>query len=190
MAATSRAALGDESRSHDTSSPMSRIGVCRWSTRSNDACSSGVKVVSQQTGELIGAGSGILRTICHVLDSLICYIGWLLPLWDAKKDTLAEFRQAAQQSEQTIEKLSQLVDRVDKLLASPDLDARAGKLRTVVDSLQGGVQQTVDRAFWWVSGIAVVTAFLLGAAIAFGLSWHKAMERRGAAKRRAHRKTA
>ncbi len=105
-----------------------------------------------------------------------------------KKDTLAEFRQAAQQSEQTIEKLSQLIDRVDKLLASPDLDARAGKLRTVVDSLQGGVQNTVDRAFWWVSGIAVVTAFLLGAAIAFGLSWHKAMERRGAAKRRANRK--
>jgi len=50
----------------------------------------GVKVVSEQTGELIGAGSGILRTICHVLDSLICYIGWLFPLWDAKKDTLAD----------------------------------------------------------------------------------------------------
>ena len=50
----------------------------------------GVKVVSEQTGELIGAGSGILRTICHILDSLICYIGWLFPLWDAKKDTLAD----------------------------------------------------------------------------------------------------
>jgi len=50
----------------------------------------GVKVVSEQTGELIGAGSGILRTICHILDSLICYIGWLFPLWDAKKNTLAD----------------------------------------------------------------------------------------------------
>ena len=40
--------------------------------------------------ELIGAGSGILRTICHILDSLICYIGWLFPLWDAKKNTLAD----------------------------------------------------------------------------------------------------
>jgi uncharacterized RDD family membrane protein YckC len=50
----------------------------------------GVKVVGEQTGEVIGAGTGILRTICHVLDSIICYIGWLFPLWDAKKNTLAD----------------------------------------------------------------------------------------------------
>ena len=50
----------------------------------------GVKVVSEQTGQVIGAGTGILRTICHILDSLICYIGWLFPLWDAKKNTLAD----------------------------------------------------------------------------------------------------
>lgn len=105
-----------------------------------------------------------------------------------KKDVLAEYREAAAQTAQTVEKLTQLADRVDKLLASPDLDARAGKLRTVVDSLQGGVQQTVDRAFYWIVGVAIIGAFCLGAAIAFGLSWHKAMERRGAAKRRAHRK--
>jgi hypothetical protein len=105
-----------------------------------------------------------------------------------KKDPLAEYREAAAATSQTVDKLTLLADRVDKLLASPDLDARTGKLRTVVDSLQGGVQQTVDHAFWWLAILAVVSAFCLGAAISLGLSGHKAMERRSAAKRRASRK--
>jgi hypothetical protein len=105
-----------------------------------------------------------------------------------KKDAIAEYREAAALTAQTVDKLTVLADRVDKILASPDLDARTGKLRTVVDSLQGGVQRTVDHAFWWLLAIAVVGSFCLGAAITLGLSGHKAMERRGAAKRRAGRR--
>ncbi len=30
------------------------------------------------------------RDICHILDSLACYIGWLFPLWDAKRQTFAD----------------------------------------------------------------------------------------------------
>jgi hypothetical protein len=30
------------------------------------------------------------RDICHILDSLACYIGWLFPIWDAKRQTFAD----------------------------------------------------------------------------------------------------
>ncbi len=102
-----------------------------------------------------------------------------------KKDALAEYRDAATQTAQTAEKLTLMAERIEKLLASPELDARAGNLRIAVDSLQGGVRKSVDYAFWWMAALVVITAFCLGAAIAFGLSWHKAMERRVHAKRTA-----
>jgi uncharacterized RDD family membrane protein YckC len=50
----------------------------------------GLKVVSEQTGQVIGGGLGIVRFLAHIVDSLICYIGYLFPLWDAKKQTLAD----------------------------------------------------------------------------------------------------
>jgi hypothetical protein len=31
-----------------------------------------------------------LRALSHILDSLACYIGWLWPLWDGKKQTFAD----------------------------------------------------------------------------------------------------
>jgi len=31
-----------------------------------------------------------VRDICHVLDTLACFIGWLFPLWDARRQTLAD----------------------------------------------------------------------------------------------------
>ncbi|MGD2101896.1 MAG: RDD family protein [Acidimicrobiia bacterium] len=49
----------------------------------------GIKVVNTQ-GELIGSGSGIGRKFAHILDGLICGLGWLLPLVDAKRQTLAD----------------------------------------------------------------------------------------------------
>lgn len=48
------------------------------------------KLISEETGQLIGVGQGILRQLGHVLDSLACYIGWLFPLWDAKRQTFAD----------------------------------------------------------------------------------------------------
>jgi uncharacterized RDD family membrane protein YckC len=48
------------------------------------------KVISEKTGQPIGFGMSIVRQIAHVVDSLVCYIGWLFPLWDAKRQTLAD----------------------------------------------------------------------------------------------------
>ncbi len=50
----------------------------------------GLKVVSEETGQPIGAGLGIVRYFAHIVDSIICLVGWLFPLWDAKKQTIAD----------------------------------------------------------------------------------------------------
>jgi uncharacterized RDD family membrane protein YckC len=49
-----------------------------------------LRLISENTGEPIGAGMAFARDICHILDSLACYIGWLFPLWDAKRQTFAD----------------------------------------------------------------------------------------------------
>jgi uncharacterized RDD family membrane protein YckC len=48
------------------------------------------KVVSEKTGQPIGFGMSIVRQIAHIVDTIICYIGYLFPLWDAKRQTLAD----------------------------------------------------------------------------------------------------
>lgn len=48
------------------------------------------KLISEETGNVIGFVPAILRALCHIVDSIICYVGWLFPLWDAKKQTLAD----------------------------------------------------------------------------------------------------
>ena len=49
-----------------------------------------MRLLSEKTGEPIGAGMAFARDICHILDSLACYIGWLFPIWDAKRQTFAD----------------------------------------------------------------------------------------------------
>jgi len=49
-----------------------------------------IKLVKPETGQPIGAGIAFLRALCHIVDSLPCYIGYLWPLWDAKKQTFAD----------------------------------------------------------------------------------------------------
>ena len=48
------------------------------------------KLVSEATGQPIGVTNGIVRQFAHIVDSIICYIGWLFPLWDSKRQTLAD----------------------------------------------------------------------------------------------------
>jgi uncharacterized RDD family membrane protein YckC len=50
----------------------------------------GLKCIGSQTGQPIGGGMGVVRSFAHIVDSLICYIGWLFPLWDSKRQTLAD----------------------------------------------------------------------------------------------------
>ncbi|WP_233211596.1 RDD family protein, partial [Mycobacterium sp. shizuoka-1] len=48
------------------------------------------KVISEKTGQPIGFGLSIVRQLAHFVDAIICYIGYLFPLWDAKRQTLAD----------------------------------------------------------------------------------------------------
>ena len=48
------------------------------------------KVVSENTGEPIGFGMSVLRQIAHAVDAVILHIGYLFPLWTAKRQTLAD----------------------------------------------------------------------------------------------------
>ena len=49
-----------------------------------------IKVLREADGQLLGAGAGIGRAFLHILDSLSCLVGYLWPLWDAKKQTFAD----------------------------------------------------------------------------------------------------
>lgn len=48
------------------------------------------KVVAEATGRPIGFGHSVLRQLAHIIDGLICNIGYLFPLWDAKRQTIAD----------------------------------------------------------------------------------------------------
>lgn len=48
------------------------------------------RLVSEATGQPMGFGPAVLRYIAHAIDSLICLVGWLFPLWDAKRQTIAD----------------------------------------------------------------------------------------------------
>lgn len=47
-------------------------------------------VVSEKSGQPIGFGLSVVRQLAHIVDALICYIGYLFPLWDAKRQTIAD----------------------------------------------------------------------------------------------------
>jgi uncharacterized RDD family membrane protein YckC len=48
------------------------------------------KVVSETTGQPIGFGMSVVRQLAHFVDTIICYVGYLFPLWDSKRQTLAD----------------------------------------------------------------------------------------------------
>jgi len=50
----------------------------------------GIRLVGEQTGQPIGAGMAFVRDLAHFVDAIICYIGFLFPLWDAKKQTISD----------------------------------------------------------------------------------------------------
>lgn len=48
------------------------------------------KVVSERTWQPIGFGLSLVRQIAHWVDQLACYVGFLWPLWDDKRQTFAD----------------------------------------------------------------------------------------------------
>lgn len=50
----------------------------------------GIAVVSEQTGTPIGGWRTLGRALLHILDALSCFLGYLWPLWDDKRQTFAD----------------------------------------------------------------------------------------------------
>ncbi|RDG35810.1 RDD family protein [Streptomyces corynorhini] len=50
----------------------------------------GIRLLRESDGQPIGGGMAFVRTLAHFLDNIACYIGWLWPLWDQKKQTFAD----------------------------------------------------------------------------------------------------
>jgi uncharacterized RDD family membrane protein YckC len=50
----------------------------------------GIRLVGDATGGPIGGGRAFVRDLAHVVDSLVCNLGYLFPLWDPKRQTLAD----------------------------------------------------------------------------------------------------
>ncbi|MBV9796225.1 MAG: RDD family protein [Actinobacteria bacterium] len=71
------------------------IGYNRWYRAGTTGQSLGksatnVRLISEQTGAPIGGGMAFVRDLAHFVDAVICYVGFLFPLWDAKRQTLAD----------------------------------------------------------------------------------------------------
>lgn len=49
----------------------------------------GIWLVGERTGQPIGAARAFGRDIAHLIDG-ICYIGYLMPLWDSRRQTVAD----------------------------------------------------------------------------------------------------
>ena len=50
----------------------------------------GIKLVSERTKQPIGAGLSFVRQLAHIVDGLLCNLGYLWPIWDSKKQTFAD----------------------------------------------------------------------------------------------------
>jgi uncharacterized RDD family membrane protein YckC len=50
----------------------------------------GIRLIDEATGSPIGGWMNFARGLVHIVDGLACYIGYLWPLWDAKRQTFAD----------------------------------------------------------------------------------------------------
>jgi uncharacterized RDD family membrane protein YckC len=50
----------------------------------------GIKIIREADGGVLGIGMTFIRQIVHIVDSLPCYLGYLWPLWDAKRQTFTD----------------------------------------------------------------------------------------------------
>ncbi|EFV13377.1 RDD family protein [Segniliparus rugosus] len=77
---------------------LGALGVCVWNvivkqgrtgqTVGKEALK--IRLVQESTGRPIGPGVVFVRQLAHILDVVSCYVGYLWPLWDAKRQTFAD----------------------------------------------------------------------------------------------------
>jgi uncharacterized RDD family membrane protein YckC len=49
-----------------------------------------LRLVRMADGQPMGGGMAFVRDLAHIIDALPCYIGYLFPLWDARRQTFAD----------------------------------------------------------------------------------------------------
>ena len=49
-----------------------------------------LQVISETTSQPIGFGRSVVRLIAHIADVVPCYVGYLFPLFNAKRQTFAD----------------------------------------------------------------------------------------------------
>ncbi|MCI0386435.1 RDD family protein [Streptomyces sp. CNQ085] len=49
-----------------------------------------ISLLREADGQPLGFGMAFVRKLAHILDGAACYIGYLWPLWDGKKQTFAD----------------------------------------------------------------------------------------------------
>jgi uncharacterized RDD family membrane protein YckC len=49
-----------------------------------------IKLISEETGQPLGPLMTFVRGIVHIVDAIPCYVGFLWPLWDEKRQTFAD----------------------------------------------------------------------------------------------------
>ena len=50
----------------------------------------GIRLLAEATGQPLGPLLTFGRSLAHILDALPCYLGFLWPLWDPKRQTFAD----------------------------------------------------------------------------------------------------
>ena len=49
-----------------------------------------LRLVRMADGQPMGGGMAFVRDLAHIIDAIPCYIGFLFPLWDARRQTFAD----------------------------------------------------------------------------------------------------
>ena len=67
----------------------------RWARQGNTGRSlgkslMGLRLLDANTARPPGSFRAFGREFAHYIDSLVCYLGWLWPLWDDRRQTLAD----------------------------------------------------------------------------------------------------
>ena len=50
----------------------------------------GLRLVRDRDGQLIGGSMGVVRELAHLVDTFTLLLGWFFPVWDGKRQTLAD----------------------------------------------------------------------------------------------------
>ncbi|MFF7966183.1 RDD family protein [Streptomyces sp. NPDC007903] len=50
----------------------------------------GTRTLKEETGQPLGGGMAFVRQLAHFIDGLPCYLGYLWPAWDSKRQTFSD----------------------------------------------------------------------------------------------------